>query len=124
MMVKTSLTIIVCLCWLLACEGCDDPYIGERQRHYNEQFDFALSTIVDREVAAPALVEKDVRWMGEDLEWHRRATRRNMVGIEEWIRDDMNRWRNVQSGVVADEARHVIAGDPEHALRTLPMLFY
>jgi hypothetical protein len=108
---------------LAAAGGCDDPFVEQRWRHQQGQLRFTTETVIEREESSPERLERVFGIIGESVTKHRLNTQRNMTGLEEWIRDDMNRWKHAEAGIVAEFQRQM-AGDPANARRTLPMLIF
>ena len=116
-------SFLLALGLLAGVGGCDDPYVQQRWRHQQGQLRFTAETVIEREESSPARLERIFEIVGENIDNHWFRTQRNMTGLEEWILDDMNRWKRAEAGVL-DEVKRQMAGDPAKARRTLPMLVF
>ena len=118
-----GMNVLVALGLLAGVGGCDDPYVQQRWRHQQQQMSFATGTAIEREKSCPARLERIFGIVDENIDDHWLRTQRNMTGLEEWILDDMSRWKHAEAGVL-DELKRQMAGDPATARRTLPMLIF
>jgi hypothetical protein len=116
--------IVCCIaaCVLLAAAaGCDDPQVRERLARREKSMDFAIGSYAKSEEKRPAQLQGTFDLFAEMEREHEEKFQRDLIGIEEWIQDDRDRWPENEPDILA-ELKRQFEGDPETARETLIML--